>query len=512
MQAPEDGEYQLRVRTLGDTSRRPVTSWRLTIDSTPPSVTFLAAPPDVMLSDVAVMRVKADEEEVTWQCALLDGDFPTVSIELLKPSCNISRDGTIEYGGLKDGAMFTSAVRAIDRVGNASPMRLHRFLVDLSAPEVRAVNFANATRKEYAEGVFGVDDGAAGTGVASVMCGVRWLGNGAAGDTDWVACKGADAPGTPVEECDSCNWYMHRIDTPQEGMWGFSVRTRDVYNQTKVSPEAVVVVDRHAPEATWERSKAPRNPAPPSFTLHVQTLDQGTYKSGLNGALCAVQKVGADLDDAFERQREADVVLGAVGSASREDDAKIAFVDTLGNLQDGYLGTWHHCSLPVQLQSLPSGSFDCFVKVVDWAGNAGAALSTQVTVDKALAPQSTVTVGGERQRLKPWQAGLVVSGAVTVLLATALFAVWASRRRRRQVTESYVQHLYEASTSHGWSAELSADLQSQEQDRMQRALDESMLSAGLDASKAQHKYEKAKAVQQQLASQSRHRIGTEISS
>ena len=111
VQAPTDGEYQLRVRTQSGTLKRPVSTWRLTVDSTPPNVTFLAAPPAVMLSDVAVMRVTADEEDVRWQCALLDGDFSHVRPELLKPSCNMSSDGTIEYGGLQDGSQFTSAVR-----------------------------------------------------------------------------------------------------------------------------------------------------------------------------------------------------------------------------------------------------------------------------------------------------------------------------------------------------------------------------------------------------------------
>lgn len=496
------------MRAQSSTLERPVTSWRLTIDSTPPKVTFLAAPPEVMLSDVVVMRVKADEEDVQWQCALLDGDFEAVSTELLKPSCNISNDGTIEYGGLQDGSMFTSAVRAVDRVGNASPIHVHRFLVDLSAPEVRAMQFLNATRENHAEFVFGVDDGAAGTGVAAVICGVRWLGNGAAGDTDWVDCEDADSPAHPVEECDGCEWYMHRIEAQEEGMWGLSVRTRDLLNQTQVSNEAVVVIDRHAPEATWEQSKAPRNPSPPSFTLHVQALDTGPYKSGLNGALCAVQKFGTEPDDDFELQRGADVVLDAERGDRERGYSSFAFLDTLGNVQDGHLGTWHHCSLPVKLQSVPSGNYDCFVKPLDWAGNAADALTMPVTVDEGLAPHSSVTVGGERQHMKAWQAGLVASAAVTVLLAVACFAVWSSRRRRRQVSESHVQHLYEASTSHGWSAELSADLRSAEQDRIQRALDESLLSAGLDASKAQRRHEKA----MQLAAQPSRELRAENSS
>lgn len=491
LQAPADGEFQLRVRTQSGPLKRPVSSWRFTIDSTPPNIKFLAVPPAVMLSDVAVMRVVADEENVSWQCALLDGDFSHVRPELLKPSCNMSSDGTIEYGGLQDGSKFTSAVRAVDRVGNESPIRIHRFLVDLSAPEVRSMQFLNATRDKYADFVFGVDDGAAGTGIAAVMCGVRWLGNGAAGDTDWVECDSSEAATSSGEECEACEWFMHRIDTQEEGMWGLSVRTRDRLNQTQVSNEAVVVVDRSPPEATWEQSKAPRNPSPPSFVLHAQSLDKGPYKSGLNGALCALQRSDHAPDSTFQKQEGEDVVLDASGRAD-DEGGSFTYMDALGHAQDGQLGTWHHCSLPVQFQSVPSGEYDCYVKVVDWAGNTAAdALTMEVTVDAALAPQSTVTVGAEKQHMNAWQAGLVASAAVSVLLAVAACAVWSSKRRRRQASQSHAARLYEASTSHGWSAELSADLQAQEQDRVQRALDESLLSAGLDASKAQLRHEKA---------------------
>jgi hypothetical protein len=336
VQVEEDGEFQVRVRAQSSTHARSVTSWRLTIDSTAPNVTFVAVPPAVMLSDVAVLRVKADEEGVRWQCALLDGDFDSVRVELLKPSCNISGDGTIEYGGLQDGSMYTSALRAVDRVGNASPVSIHRFLVDLSPPKVQAMHYTNATRDEFVDFVFGVEDGAAGTGVSTVLCGVRWLGNGAAGDTDWVECEDAERPDASGEECPACGWYMHRVDTPEEGVWGLSVRTRDQYNQTEVSKEAVVVVDRSAPEATWEKSQAPRNPSPPSFTLHVQALDTGPYKSGLNGALCAVQKSGAKLDANFEDQKVADVVVEAEGYEAQ--GSRMRFVDTAGISQDGDLG------------------------------------------------------------------------------------------------------------------------------------------------------------------------------
>lgn len=489
MQVPEDGEYQLRVRAQSTTEKQPVTNWRLTIDSTPPKITFIAEPPAVMLSDVMVMRVKAEEEHVTWQCALLGGDFESVSTELLKPSCNVTGDGVIEYGSLQDGSMYTSAVRAVDSVGNASPVHVHRFLVDLSAPKVQQMHSVNATRADSVDFTFAVADGVAGTGIASVMCGVRWLGNGVAGDTNWEACEEIDAPAGSTEECEGCLWYMHRIETPEEGVWGLKVRTHDVYNQTDVRKEEVVVVDRHPPEATWEQSQAPRNPSPPSFALHVQAVDQGPYKSNLNGALCAVQESGAKSHGYFEDQKGSDVVLDAQGGGVWDKSAsEMAFVDVHGEIRAGNLGTWYHCSLPVVLNSLSSGTYDCSVKPVDWAGNAGQALTIEVTVDESLAPDAEMRFGAQRRHLKAWQLGMIVAAGATIVLVAICLTIWSSRRRQAGGSRT---HIHEAYTSQGWSADLSSDLRAQEHDRIHQALDDSLLCAVCDASKEQHKYEKS---------------------
>jgi hypothetical protein len=80
------------------------------------------------------------------------------------------------------------------------------------------------------------------------------------------------------------------------------------------------------------------------------------------------------------------------------------------------------------------------VKAVDWAGNGAEALTMQVTIDESLVPHSTVTVGGEREEFKAWQAGLVASAAVTILMAVACIAVLSDLADIIRTTEHDTRH------------------------------------------------------------------------
>lgn len=521
MQAEADGEVRVRVRTAIGSSRNVVSTWRLSIDSTSPVVTFRREPPAVLLTDAVIIQVAADEEGVVWQCALIDGNFSTIAAELLTP-CRITAAGLIEYsaqqdpgdsgsgGALVDGKEYTFAVRALDSVGNASPTQLRHFLVDLSAPEVRGLSIPNATREEVVNVEFAVTDGAAGTGVASVECGLRWLGNSPDTETRWDMCKRMKVPkGDAV--CRACAWYTHAIETVEQGIWGFSVRTRDGANQTNATAEASIVVDRQAPQASWATAGIPRNPAPPNFQLGIEAIDQGAYKSGIQGGLCAVVPEGEAAGSAFQEQADADVLLMPL--AGQHGTPRFDYTDTLMRQRRASFNGWYLCALPVQVRSVPSGTYRFHVRPVDNAGNVGPALSANVTVEGSLSPDAALAKGGEARSMETWVLTLLIAGGVLVCTCAAGVAMWASRRRRGPSDSRGAPvgtghgpgvTVFRLSESEDESRSQQAAVFKHDEWRMNRALELSMLEAGVHASRAQHRDDTALelAIQASLQQQS----------
>lgn len=459
----------------------------------------------MLLTDAVIIQVAADEEAVDWQCALIDGNFSTVAAELLAP-CRITASGLIEYGAqqgagrngsggaLDDGKSYTFAVRALDAVSNASPTQLRHFLVDLSAPEVRGLTVPNATRAESVPIAFGVTDGAAGTGVESVECGLRWLGNSPDSETHWVVCNQTAAPENNAA-CRSCLWYTYEIKTVEQGIWGFSVRTRDGANQTNATAEASIVVDREAPEASWATAGIPRNPAPPDFQMQIEAIDQGAYKSGVQGGLCALVPVGEAGDEAFQAQAQAAVLL--LPLAGQHSSSRFQYNDPSMHIRSAGFSAWFLCALPVQVRGVPSGTYQFDVRPVDNAGNVGPALSTNVTVQASLAPDAALAKGGEARPMKTWVLGLLVTGGVLVCVVAAGIAIWASRRRRRAPGISRQPH---EGTGTGVGVTViclpdssertqtdRAALAKHDELRLNQALEQSMLEAGVHASRAQHR-------------------------
>eukprot|EP00892_Ulva_mutabilis_P005337 jgi/Ulvmu1/3175/UM015_0216.1 len=505
--ADGDGERRVRVRTASRGATNVVSVWRLSIDATPPKVLFRKEPPAVLLADAAIIQVAADEEGVEWECALIDGNFSVVDVELLKP-CQISAEGLIEYGtaqvagdsgggALLDGQQYTFAVRAVDTVGNASPIQMRQFLVDLSAPQVRGMVVPKATRGKALQIEFAVTDGQAGTGVQSVECGLRWLGNSPDSETQWDPCERINAPEDgSADSCIGCAFYQYTIETAEQGIWGFSVRTRDGANQTNTTNEASTVVDRRAPDASWATAGTPRNPAPPSFAMQIEAIDQGPYKSGVRGILCALVPKGQEVSEKFQEQADADVLMPLVSWQANPD---FDYADTSQQFQFGGFGIWHLCSLPARIQNVPSGSFRFDARPVDNAGNVGPTLTTIVTVVGSLAPDAALSKGGEARVMELWVIGLLVMAGVLVCAAAAGIAIWASRRRQQTPrqngrvssgrTHGVTVIRLPGSPEHtraGWD-----DMAKQDDVRMKRALDMSMLDAGVHASRAQQRDDNA---------------------
>jgi len=262
------------------------------------------------------------------------------------------------------------------------------------------------------------------------------------------------------------------------------VRTRDGANQTNTTTEANIVVDRQAPEGSWATAGIPRNPAPPTFEIQIEAIDQGPYKSGVRGVLCALVQQGHTVDSAFQEQADSPVLLPMAGHWENP-----AF--------------WYLCALPVSIRNMPSGQFRFSARPVDHAGNIGPTLSTNVTVVSSLAPDAALSKGGESRSMKTWVLVLLVAGGILVCAAAAAIAIWASRRRRRSPVDSRraaphasqirgrgltVIHLPESPER---SQAVRDELAKQDELRMNRALEMSMLEAGVRASRAQQRNDNA---------------------
>ena len=603
MQAESDGDFQLRLRTTDSALDNAPASWRFTIDSTPPRVTFTTEPPKVVLADTVLMKVSSNEEGVVWHCALLQIDGKSVDPSLLRSCSRVQGDGSIKYAGLRDGSRYTFALRATDAFGNASPVATRRWLVDASAPRVHGLSaIPQGTRDTSLTLRLGVTDGKAGTGVASVECGVRWLGKSPETQPKWGACKrargdayspsspaigsrsdplggsqgsadgaggsgaspDAEAGGAPASRrlqsqlssahsedtafagavgrrllqaegsCRGCTWYEQQLDTKEQGMWGFTIRTADNANQTFTSEEAAIFVDRVAPQATFAQEGRPRDPSPPELTVPLDVTNPGRYKSPVVGALCALLHKSDEQSAAFEKQRSADVLLQPKIGASGQGD--FSFADLDGDKAAASFATWHLCAEPVSLSSVPSGRYVLHVKALDAAGNAGDASTLQLTVDASLDPNDPLGLRG-RRALDTVAIVFIALAAGLVVATVALAVVLASRRRRKNRAAMQLRS-YGRGASHdpagsrlprGWHvAHVEgdfSDVQSSsggripahaamhghrgsehddvDKQRMSRALELSMLEAGVSASRQQHHDDEAMklAIQKSLREQ-----------
>jgi hypothetical protein len=504
VQATKDGEYRIRFRSLSASVTNAPTTWRLTIDSTPPQISFTVEPPKYVSSDTVLMKVSSNEEGITWSCALLEGDHAAVDAVLLKP-CPEVNTGTLKYHGLGDGKRYTFAIRATDSFGNASPIVLRKWLVDASAPALHGVSFVRATRDKQVNMTFGVSDGPAGTGVRSVDCGVRWLGNGPQPQANWLPCNRSTTP--PAQDpsaaaCPDCVWYKQLIETEDEGRWGFSVRTSDNANQTFTSEEAVVVVDRTAPRAAWAAGGIPRDPSPPTFSFTLDTVDNGPYKSGIRGALCALDVPSATFTENFKKQANSTVLLpetAAVGDAAQGE--KFEVVEPGGTTREAKLGAWYVCGAPVKVQKVKSGTYLFSAKPLDEAGNLGPMLQRQVTVDERLAPDQPIKVGGERRKVSKGVYAIISTIAMVLVLLVLIVSLIAHRRRRRQRLEAEVAAAGGAlpgglggttrtglfgdsgGTSSGNGSRILAEREVMDKARIDKAIELSMLEAGMQASR-----------------------------
>ena len=499
VQAPVDGEFRVRLRAAAGAAAataNPATEWRLTIDSTPPTVVFDTEPPEIVLTDTILMRVSSNEEGVTWECALQRLDTDAIAQDLLRP-CDLQPGGVIQYGDLMDGSTYTFGIRATDGAGNASPILLRQWLVDAGPPRLVGPMFPAATRDEEVTLRFSVTDGPAGTGLASVLCGVRWLGASPAADADFVPCAAAAAAARRLRQadCPACEAFEHVLPTEEEGIWGFTVRATDGANQTLTTPEATIVVDRVAPQATW--AQLPRNPSPSVFTFTMDVVDDGPYPSAIVGSLCALSRAGDARDAAFSRQANASVVLDETATAGTTMAADFVFQDVDGVSQQGAFATWYPCGAPANFSGVESGAFVLQAMPVDAAGNAGAVLAADIAVDASLAVDDVQTVGDGARSIG--QQTFIIIGAVAAAVVVLAFVgiVLASRHRRRSTRAA----LRSANASHelqpmsggafpvptrgrGAAGGIVGD---DEATRMERALELSMVQAGVEASRQQQR-------------------------
>jgi hypothetical protein len=506
MQARQDGEYRIRFRAQSASVTNAPTTWRLNIDSTPPQINFTVEPPRYVSSDTVLMKVTSSEEGTTWDCALLEGDQASVDAGLLKP-CPEAATGTLQYHGLGDGKRYTYAIRATDSFGNTSPIVLRKWLIDASAPALHAANFTRATRDSRVNMTFGVSDGPAGTGVKSVDCGVRWLGNGPQPQADWRECNRSKGPPlvaaggeSAAAACPDCLWYTKLIDTEDEGRWGFSVRTADKANSTFTSKEAVLVVDRTAPRAAWAAGGIPRDPSPPTFSFTLDTVDSGPYKSGIRGALCALARSHATPTTAFKKQANASVLLPETAAAGdTAQGEKFEVIEPGGATREASQGSWYVCGAPIKLQKVRSGTYTFSAKPLDEAGNVGPMLQRQITVDERLSPDQPIRVGGGRRARRTTTFAIVgvVAAALTTLLVIASVFAYRRRRKRLAAAERAAPGGVGVSTSRlgivgsgdsgrmssGNESRILADREAVERARMDKAIELSMLEAGLEASR-----------------------------
>ena len=416
----------------------------------------------MVLADSVLFKVRSNEEGATWQCALLRADAPAVDTSLLK-ACTPGADGSIEYTGLRDGSSYTFAIRATDAFENASPVATRRWLVDASPPRVYGASaWPEATRVASTALTFGVSDGPAGTGVASVECGVRWLGKAPQTEPDWAPCTsdnstaattstqqaGSSSGGSSVQqherlraatpasaECSTgCIRFEQHLNTTQQGVWGFTVRTADKANQTYTSKEATVVVDRVAPEATWSKTGQPRTPSPPVVSVPLVVTNKGAYKSRIRGTLCALAPPHARLNAAFHRQASASVLLPAeeraqLASGARRADFELKAPDGAG-VMAGTFAHWHVCTSPINLTRVPSGTFELHAKPLDAAGNAGAMLPPlRLVIDATLNPDDPIGLGAQRRGLSAVAIAAIAACAGALAIAAVVVAVLAARRR-----------------------------------------------------------------------------------
>jgi hypothetical protein len=471
VQAAEDGEYRLRIRTASRTLTNATTTWRLTIDSTPPAIAFDTEPPTIVLADSVLMKVRSEEEGTQWACALFEGNVDAVDAALLR-RCAIAADGAIEYGDLKDGSRYTFAIRATDAFENTSPVATRLWLVDSSPPRVYGSNeWPEGTRATAVTLRFGVSDGPAGAGVAKVECGVRWLGAAPQTAPAWGPCKRATAAGATApaheaaqqqrrlrgratvstlrrlpaadEPCGSgCQRYEQALNTTDQGVWGFTVRTADSANQTFTSEEAKVVVDRVAPQAAWPEVGRPRNPSPPVVTVELHVDDPGPYKSRIRGVLCALHQASRGAPGAaFRRQAESSVLLAGSGrpAPAAIEDFSYKGPDGEGELAGEY-GRWHVCAQPLHFSGLASGVYTLRAKPLDAAGNAGGVIQMQLTINARLDPNDPIAVNTGKRSIGVVTGALIGVIAAALVLGACVAAVLASRRRSAAAARRAAAH------------------------------------------------------------------------
>jgi hypothetical protein len=493
----------VRVRTTKRTLVNVTTQWRFSIDSTPPNITFVVEPPRIVLSSSVLMKVSSNEEGTTWECALLQADAKAIDLSLLK-RCDILDGGTIQYKDLQDGGVYTFALLATDPPGNKSPVAIRRWRVDATAPKMYGVSIPEATRDTVVHLHFGVSDGPAGTGVKTVNCGVRWLGNTPETQATWAPCRRAQVQSTARrrlagQNCTTCIWYEHLLLTEDEGVWGFTVKTADNANQAYTSPEASITVDRVGPQASWATAGVPRSPSPSDIVFKLATVDSGPYNSAVTGSLCSLTQLGAVLSDDFNKQSNATVVLDGVGGPGTLTDFQ--YIATDGSSQPGTFATWHMCNAPAQLSRVPSGMYTFRAKPLDAAGNVGKQLQSPVTVDEHLSRDGSK--GNSKRGVKDRTYGIIGGVAAMLLCAVLVIVVVASRRRsahRRTATEGVTAEvqrraalahdtMFQGSDNSRDASHILAQHPMRDQVRIDRALELSMIEAGIQASRSQQREE-----------------------
>lgn len=326
-------------------------------------------------------------------------------------------------------------------------IKTESFLVDASPPVIHGLTVPSGTRAKSVAIGFGVEDGPSGTGVASVVCGVRWLGLNPSANVTWSPCTPAEAPGsngssrrrrlhsaelaaqiaplhsadgealeargtaagphparsllqaTPGDSCASCDWFRIDLDTEEEGRWGVLVSVTDGANQTYTTPEAVMTVDRMAPNAWLAGKGLPRSPSPSTFQYVWDYTDTGRYESGENGALCLL--VSADvgtLPDSTQAQSGADVVLPGTPAPAVPLDGDAGCAARVGG-GCAELGVWQRCPSPAVYSGVETGAYVFRVKPVDAAGNAGAVMAAPtLTVDSSLSLDAAQRRGKKKKK------------------------------------------------------------------------------------------------------------------
>nr|HEX4317278.1 Ig-like domain-containing protein [Kofleriaceae bacterium] len=368
-----DGSHTFTVQATDTAGNAGTAAFTWTVDTTPPTVTFTASPPDPSNSSSGTFAFTTNDATATLTCAVDGGAFA---------ACSSPRTVT----GLADGS-HTFTVHATDPAGNVGT-GAKTWTIDTQAPVVTITTHpTNPTNQTSATFTFTSNDPAA-----------------------TLACK---LDGGTFAACSSPDTLTGLAD----GSHTFTVQATDTAGNTG-NASFTWVVDTTPPVVTITSGPAnPTNSTSATFTFTSNdpaaaltcSLDSGTF------AACSSPKTVTGLADGSHTFTvHATDTAGNVGSAaktwtvdttapvvtitshptnpSNSASATFAFTTTDGTLQcklDG--GAFAACSSPDTLTGLADGSHTFTVQATDTAGNVGSASFTW-TVDTT-APTVTITSG-----------------------------------------------------------------------------------------------------------------------